>query len=84
VRFPPLYLAVESAPWVRVVDAMVTDASAVIADDKPLMSCAIVDEDAMVEAMLQEAAGLAPDPCVYQMGTWLTENAFTFISVPWE
>ena len=81
VRFPPLYPSAGHPPELNVEDAMVTHADAELKEDAVLSTLALVDEGALVGAMLQQAAETQPDPCVFEMATWVSENAFSFISL---
>lgn len=37
------------------------------------------DKVALVDAMLKEAENLQPDPAIYELTTWLSENAFSLV-----
>lgn len=81
VRLPPRYP--QAQPVVLVEDAMVTDAAAVLSADKTLSTLAVLDDSALTEAMLQQAAAVLPDPCVYEMVNWMGEHAFEFMTHWW-
>jgi len=81
VRFPPRYP--QAPPVVLVEDAMVTDATAALGADKTLSTLAVLDDGALAEAMLRQAAAVLPDPCVYEMVTWMGEHAFEYMTHWW-
>ena len=81
VCFPPLYPNPEHPPTLRVHDAMVTDKSATMGQDKLLQSVAHLEEGKLARAMLEEADGLLPNPCVYDLTEWLSEHLFAHISM---
>ena len=39
----------------------------------------MLDEEGLAAAMLLRAVELQPDPCVYEMATWMSEHAFSFL-----
>ena len=70
-------------PLLTVEDAMVTTQEPLGAD-KVLATVAVVDEGKLVAAMLERAAETAPDPCIFDAATCLTERAFEFVGdVAW-
>ena len=81
VRFPPRYP--QAPPVVLVDDTMVTDAATALGADKTLSTLAVLDDGALTEAMLRQAAAVLPDPCVYEMVTWMGEHAFEFMTHFW-
>lgn len=80
VRFPAQYPKV--APVLSVEDAMVTTEEP-LAQDKVLATQALVQETALVAAMLERAAESLPDPCMFDAASWLVENAFQFVRQGW-
>jgi hypothetical protein len=81
VRFPLLYPTAGNPPEFNVEDIMVTEADAELREGVPLRTLALVDEGALIGAMLQEVATILPEPCVYEISTWVTENASPFIDL---
>lgn len=70
-------------PTLTVEDAMVTTQEPLGAD-KVLATVAVLDEAKLVAAMLERAAETAPDPCIFDAATCLTERAFEFVGdVAW-
>jgi hypothetical protein len=80
VRFPLSYP--RSRPAFSVEDAMVTTEEP-LAADKVLTSVAILRDDDFVAAMLDRAAETLPDPCVFEVVSWVTENVFEFVGQAW-
>eukprot|EP00545_Synedropsis_sp_CCMP1620_P001002 CAMPEP_0119014074 /NCGR_PEP_ID=MMETSP1176-20130426/9339_1 /TAXON_ID=265551 /ORGANISM="Synedropsis recta cf, Strain CCMP1620" /LENGTH=313 /DNA_ID=CAMNT_0006967211 /DNA_START=94 /DNA_END=1035 /DNA_ORIENTATION=+ len=78
VTLPPMYP--ESAlPQFEVAYFVVTDRTAVCSADKPLESLVNLQEDKLLEALLEQAQQIVPDPCVYELAVmWLTDNLFDF------
>jgi hypothetical protein len=81
VELPPLYPFAGSPPRFDFTDIMVTDKTAVCSPDKAPESLAFMDETKLREGMLKEATEILPDPCVYEVVTWLSENAFAFLQI---
>lgn len=81
VEFPARYPLQSEVPRFYFQDIMITDKKAVCSPDKSLESLAFLDEAKLLEAMLKEASELLPDPCVYEVVTWLSENAFTWLEM---
>jgi hypothetical protein len=81
VELPPLYPFAGPPPRFDFKDIMVTDKTAVCSPDKAPESLAFLDENKLREAMLKEATEILPDPCVYEVVTWLSENAFEFLQM---
>ena len=69
-------------PTLTVEDAMVTTQEPLGAD-KVLATVAVLDEAKLVAAMLERAAETAPDPCIFDAATCLTERAFEFVGQMW-
>ena len=77
VRFPATYPT--TAPPVLILeDAMVTTEEP-LASDKVLTTQALVQEEALLAAMLERAAETLPDPCIFDAASWAVENAFEFV-----
>ena len=83
VRFPALYPTPEHPPLLHVEDVMITEAIAELGKGKVLSTLALLDEGAMMEAMLEQAREVLPNPCVYEMVNWMSENAFKFVRHTW-
>lgn len=82
VRFPPQY-PTEAAPALRVEDAMITDANSVMGADKVLSTLAVLGEAELSAALLRQAEEARPGPAVYEVASWLLENAFSFVTHSW-
>lgn len=84
VRFPREYLSSPTSyPRLYVEDALFVEAEAELTADKVLSTCAVLDEGALVTAMLGEAEELLPGPCVFQMVSWMQEHVSEFVSATW-
>ena len=81
IRFPPHYP--NAGPSLYVEDAMITDALVELGKGKVLSTLALLDEGALIEAMLEQAREILPNPCVYEMVNWLSDNAFEFVRHTW-
>ena len=82
VRFPARYPTPGSPPEVRVEEAMFTGQEP-LGKDKVLSSLATLDDMKLVASMLVHGEPIMPDPCVYEMATWVTEHAFEFVHEHW-
>lgn len=76
VRFPVDYP--NAPPVLSVEDAMVTSQEA-LGKDKVLATVAMVDEDTLVAAMLEQAAQTLPEQCVFEAVSGVVERAFEFV-----
>lgn len=83
VRFPRRYPTAGHPPSLLVEDVMISDAAETLGADKVLATLAVLDEPAMVAAMRRRAEEVQPDPCVYEVATWVAENAFDFMRHSW-
>jgi hypothetical protein len=81
VRFPSLYPTAGNPPEFNLEDVMVTNADEELREGVPLRTLSQVDEGALIRALLQEVATTLPEPCMYDMSTWVSENAFSFIEL---
>ena len=81
VRYPPDYPLETTPPQLSILWHLVTKKSLVVPSNKPLESLAILDEEALFEAMSEEAQeSLLGMPGVYELlDTWLTEHFFDFL-----
>lgn len=80
VRLPLDYPS--TPPEFAVEDALITTQQPLEAD-KVLSTVAVLDEAALLAAMLERASESLPDPCVYEAVTWMTESAFEFVGQTW-
>ena len=84
VTFPPLYPTPGASLELEFVDVMITDAlegCGYVSD--VLQTLEELDEDRLMKVMLDEAAhiqGNEPIPVVFELITWLSENAFHFLA----
>lgn len=76
VKLPSHYPLQGATPDFQLSDIMITDKNAVCSPDKTLESLAFVDQKKLLNDMVKEATLLLPDPSVYEIVTWLSENAF--------
>ena len=84
VTFPPLYPTPGASVELEFVDVMITDAleeCGYISD--VLQTLEEFEEERLMKEMLNEAAhiqGNEPIPVVFELTTWLSENAFQFLT----
>ena len=83
VSLPFAYPTPGSPPLLYVEDAMITEAGAEIGSDKVLTSCGVLDEAALIKEMVAQAEESLPNPCVWELTTWLSEHAFEYITATW-
>ncbi len=81
VSYPPNYPLETTPPTLRILWHLVTQKSLVVPSNKPLESLAILDEEALFQAMSEEAQeSLLGMPSVYELlDTWLTEHIFEYL-----
>ena len=61
-----------------------TDADAPpLGPDKYLSTLGTLDEAALLAAMHEQAEGVLPGPCVYEMTAWAVEHALEFVRTQW-
>ena len=81
VRYPTTPGAL---PLLHVEDAMITDADAPpLGPDKCLSTLGTLDEAALLAALHEQAEGVLPGPCVYEMAAWAVEHALEFVRTQW-
>jgi hypothetical protein len=82
IAFPPLYPTPGTPLTLTIHDVMITDALAPeMGRDKVLRSIAGLEEPAILRAMLTEAEAIQPDPCVFELTTWLSDNWATYMHI---
>ncbi len=81
VSYPPNYPLETTPPTIRILWHLVTQKSLVVSSNKPLESLAVLQEEALFQAMSEEAQeSLLGMPSVYELlDTWLTEHSFEFL-----
>lgn len=80
VRFPFMYPTPGVPPTVHVVGYMVADSlGEPQEEDSSPSTLAEFDAEEMTKAMLAQVTELQPDPIVYEMATWMSDNAFAFV-----
>ena len=80
VRLPVEYP--KTPPVLAIEDVMVTTQEP-LGRDKMLTTVARLNEDALVAAMLERAAATLPEPCIYEVATYLTESALEAVGHSW-
>ena len=81
VSYPSNYPLETTPPTIRILWHLVTQKSLVVTSNKPLESLAILQEEALFQAMSEEAQeSLLGMPSVYELlDTWLTDHIFEFL-----
>jgi len=79
VAFPPLYPDPTAPPRLQLVDVMVVKAQHEQAPTEALSSLKVLAEVELIKALVEQAQSIQPDPCVYDLVTWLGENVFRFV-----
>lgn len=75
VSLPPRY-PLGGKPLFELSDIMIVDKTTECSPDKTLESVAFLDETKLLDGIYKQAESVLPDPCVYEVATWLSENIF--------